>query len=90
MRAPPFVDPDSQELDLGQIAREAVPLAALVVLFGGAALLLTLFGMVVFPASTVQMVFVVLAQFVLVVGAGLVLIYAVARGIQLAEPHEST
>ncbi|WP_233357381.1 hypothetical protein [Halococcoides cellulosivorans] len=86
MSAPPFVDPESQELDLGQIAREAVPLAALVVLFGGAALLFALFGMAVFSASILRVVLFVAAQFVLVVGTGIVLIYVVARGIQLADP----
>jgi hypothetical protein len=82
MPAPPFVDPESRELDTGQIIDEALPLAALVLLFGGLSLLPFLLGVML--AGSGGFLFTILAQFVLAVGAGVVLIYAVARGTQLA------
>lgn len=37
-RSPPFIDPETNELDLEQIRAEAVPVAALVLLFAAVAL----------------------------------------------------
>ena len=81
---PPFVDPETGALDTAQIRREAYPLAGLVMLFGALALIpfvLSLFA----DESPLVVIFTILAQFVLAVGAGIVLIYVVARGIQLAD-----
>jgi hypothetical protein len=79
---PPFIDPDDATLDTAQIRRKAYPLAGLVMLFGA------LVPFVLSPfagGSPLVVIFTILAQFVLAVGAGIVLIYVVARGIRLAE-----
>ena len=81
---PPFVDPETGALDTAEIRREAYPLAGLVMLFGALALVpfvLSLFA----RGSPLGILFTIVAQFVLAVGAGLVLIYVVARGTQLAD-----
>ena len=75
---------DDAALDTAQIRREAYTLAGLVALFGALALVpfvLSLFA----GESPLVVIFTILAQFVLAVGAGIVLIYAVARGIRLAD-----
>jgi len=86
MPSPPFVDRGSGELDQYQLLAEARPLAKLVGLF--VALAIVPFGLA-FLASSVNgalsLLFAVVGQFVLAVGAGVVLIYVVARGIQLSE-----
>ena len=81
---PPFVDPETGALDTAQIRREAYPLAGLVMLFGALALVpfvLSLFA----GEPPLVVIFTILAQFVLAVGADIVLIYVVARGIRLAD-----
>jgi hypothetical protein len=81
---PPFVDPDTGALDTAQIRTEAYPLAGLVMLFGALALVpfvLSLFA----GESPLSILFTIVAQFVLAIGTGLVLIYVVARGTQLAD-----
>lgn len=82
---PPFIDAETGELDFGQLRREAFPIAGLVALFGGLALLPFVLGLVLAGGSALGVLLTVLAQFVLAVGAGVVLVYAVARGVQLAE-----
>jgi hypothetical protein len=83
---PPFVDPESNELNIAQIVTEAVPILGLVVLFGLLAalsfLLGTLFG------SPLGLGFLIVTQLILAVGTGIVLLYVIARGIQLAEVDE--
>ncbi|WP_247728820.1 hypothetical protein [Halovivax limisalsi] len=83
--SPPFVDPESGELDVGQIRAEALPLAGLVVLFGGTALLVFVIALLVAGNAVLGGLLTVISQFVLAVGAGIVLMYVVARGIQLAD-----
>jgi hypothetical protein len=81
---PPFVDPETGALDTAQIRTEAYPLAGLVMLFGALALVpfvLSLFA----GESPLSILFNIVAQFVLAIGTGLVLIYVVARGTQLAD-----
>ncbi|MDZ5811929.1 hypothetical protein U4E84_11310 [Halorubrum sp. AD140] len=85
MSSPPFIDPESGELDLGQIRAEIFPLAGLIVLFGGAALLLFLITLLVAGNSLLGGVLTVVSQFIIAVGTGIVLMYVVARGIQLAD-----
>jgi hypothetical protein len=85
MSPPPFIDPESGELNLGQIRAEIFPLAGLIVLFGGAALLLFLITLLIGGNSLLGVVFTVISQFILAVGTGIVLMYVVARGIQLAD-----
>ena len=85
MSSPPFIDLESGELDLGQIRAEIFPLAGLVVLFGGAALLPFLLTLLVGGSSLLGGLLTIVSQFILAVGTGIVLIYVVARGTQLAE-----
>ncbi|OYR44223.1 MULTISPECIES: hypothetical protein [unclassified Halorubrum] len=85
MSSPPFIDPESGELDVRQIRAEAFPLAGLIVLFGGAALLLFLISLLVGGSSLLVGFLTVVSQFVIAVGTGITLMYVVARGIQLAD-----
>ena len=81
---PPFINPKRGTLNTAQIRTEAYPLAGLVMLFGALALVpfvLSLFA----DESPLVVIFTILTQFVLAVGAGIVLIYVVARGIQLVD-----
>ena len=80
----PFIDPVSSELELRQIFRESVPLLALVVLFGGLALLPFLVALLVAGNSPLGLLLTLLSQLILAVGTGVVLIYVVARGVQLS------
>ena len=85
MSLPPFIDPDSGELDLEQIRAEVFPLAGLILLFGGLALLLFLLALLVARSSVLGGFLVIVTQFILAVGTGIVLMYVIARGIQLAD-----
>jgi hypothetical protein len=85
MSTPPFIDPESGELDLGQIRTEIFPLAGLIVLFGGLTMLVFLITLFVAGNSLLAGVFTVVSQFILAVGTGIVLMYVIARGIQLAD-----
>lgn len=80
----PFVD-ETGAIDRSRVLSEAVPLAKLVLLVAAAAFLpfsvVLLFG----SYSIVEPVFTLLTQFVIAVGTGVVLIYVVARGVQVAE-----
>jgi hypothetical protein len=84
MSQPPFVDPTSRELDIDQLWTEAVPLIGLIVLFGLLSVIPFLFSLLVGGGGGLGFLFVLLAQFVLAVGTGIVLMYVIARGIQLA------
>jgi hypothetical protein len=88
MSSPPFIDQESGELDLDQIRTEVFPLVGLIVLFGGLALLAFLLALLVAGNSLLVGVFTVVSQFVLAVGTGIVLMYVIARGIQLADGAE--
>ncbi|WP_135363640.1 hypothetical protein [Halosimplex halophilum] len=80
----PFIE-QSGTLDTDQIRTEAVPLAGLIGLFVGLALVPFL-GVFLFGGTTgLGFVFALATQFVLAVGTGVVLIYVVARGVQLAD-----
>lgn len=82
--SPPFVDPATNELDTDQILSEALPLGKLIGLF----LIISLgpFALVFFALgnSGFGAVLVLIGQFILAIGTGIVLIYSIARGIQLA------
>lgn len=84
MPSPPFVDPRTRELDTTQILSEAIPLAKLMAVFVAAALVP--FGVIFLSLgnSAVGMLFALVAQFILAVGTGIVLMYVVARGRQLS------
>ncbi|MFB6096315.1 MAG: hypothetical protein ABEJ74_02880 [Haloferacaceae archaeon] len=81
----PFIDAESGGLDTDQIWNEALPVAGLVALFGGLALLPFLLVVVFAGNSALGVLFTIVSQFVLAVGAAVVLIYVVARGVQLAD-----
>jgi len=61
------------------------PLAGLILLFGGLALLLFLLALLVARSSVLGGFLVIVTQFILAVGTGIVLMYVIARGIQLAD-----
>lgn len=85
MASPPFIDQESGELDLGQIREEVFPLAGLIVLFGALALLVFLIMIPIAGNSLLAGLLTVVSQFILAVGTGIVLMYVIARGIQLAD-----
>jgi len=85
MSSPPFIDQESGELDLRQIRTEVFRLAGLIVLFGGLALLAFLIVLLFAGNTMLGGVLTVVSQFILAVGTGIVLMYVIARGIQLAE-----
>jgi hypothetical protein len=85
MSSPPFIDQASGELDLDQIRAEVFPVAALIVLFGGLALLVFLIMLLIGGNSLLAGLLTVVSQFILAVGTGIVLMYVIARGIQLAD-----
>jgi hypothetical protein len=82
----PFVDRSTGKLNVSQILVEAIPLAKLVGLFVGVALApLVLAFLVDGTNSALGAFFTLVAQFVLAVGTGVVLLYVVVRGMHLAE-----
>lgn len=83
--SPPFVDNENGELDLRQIWTEGIPIVGLIVLFGTLALLPYLLVRVIFGGTVLGVFLVLFVQFVLVVGTAIVLMYVVARAIQLAD-----
>jgi hypothetical protein len=85
MSSPPFIDQESGELDISQIRAEVFRLAGLIVLFGGVALLVFLITLLVAGNAILVGLLTVVTQFVLAVGTGIVLMYVIGRGIQLAD-----
>ena len=83
--SPPFVDKDDDELDLHQIWDEAIPLVGLIILFGSLALLPYLLIRLIFGGTILSVFFVLFVQLVLAVGTAVVLMYVIARAIQLAD-----
>jgi len=81
----PFVARENGSLDFEQIRAEALPLAGLIMLFAGLALVPFFLAAPVGVGGTLGRLFTLVAQLVAAVGTGIVLIYVVARGVQLAE-----
>lgn len=83
---PPFVDPTTRKLDTEAILQEAVPLGKLIGVFVVLSLvpfgLAFLFTRASFPLGAML---IVIGQFILAIGAGIVLMYVIARGMQFAE-----
>ncbi|EMA22689.1 hypothetical protein [Haloarcula amylolytica] len=80
----PFIDPATGELETARIISEAVPLAKLIgVCVTGS---LPPYAIVFFgsESSALGALLALLGDFILAVGAGVVLMYVIARGIQLA------
>ena len=82
--ARPFIDPATGDVNTAQIVSEAVPLAKLIGVFVAGSLLpyaIVFFGS---ESSALGGLVALLGDFILAVGAGVVLMYVIARGIQLA------
>ena len=85
MSPPPFIDSATGAVDTTQLLAEAIPLAKLVGLVVVAAFVP--FGLRVALTSSFSLLGLLLTLvtwFVAAVGTGLVIVYAVARGIHLA------
>lgn len=82
--SPPFIDRESGALETSQIWAEAFPLIGLIVLFGALAMIPFLAVIMFAGNSFLGAMLTVLSQFILAVGSGIVLIYVIARGNQLA------
>ena len=76
-----FVDQDTGEFDFDQILSEAIPIAKLIGVF--VAIALVPFAIAFTFGS--GLFFALLGQFILAVGIGVVLLYLIVRGIQLAD-----
>lgn len=81
----PFVDEDTGAIDRTRVLSEAIPLTKLVTLVAAVALVPFIVAHLLGWHSILGELFTLVAQFVLAVGSGIVLIYVVARGEQLAE-----
>lgn len=79
----PFVDRADGTLDTDQILVEAIPLAKLIGLFALVGFVPLAIAFLLEPGG-LAIPFAALAQFVFAVGAGVTLMYVVARGIALA------
>lgn len=82
----PFVDMEAGEIETAQLWAEAAPIAVLVGLFGAIAIGVFLVGFAIsglfgFGGAWLGAI---AAQFVLAVGAAMVLLYVIVRGRQLA------
>lgn len=80
----PFFTSSSGELDTDRILYEAIPLAKLIGAVGLVALV-PLFLQVVLEETALGVLLTLAAQFVLAVGAGIVLVYVVVRANQIAD-----
>lgn len=80
----PFFDTERGIVDDEQILSEAIPLAKLVAFFGVIALVPFGLAFVFFGNSIIAVFLGFVGQFVLAIGTGVVLLYVIARGIQLA------
>lgn len=87
-RRKPFIDPQTGALDVDAIRQEAYPLVGLIALFAALALVPFAFIIAGFGGSVLGPLLTLLTQFVLVLGTAIVLMYVVARGIQLAEGRQ--
>lgn len=84
-KSPPFIDPASGELNFDQIRAEAYPLTGLVALFAGLAFVPFLLVILFAGSSFLGTVLTFFSQLIIAIGTGIILIYVIARGIQLAE-----
>lgn len=83
MPSRPFIDQTTETIDVAQVLLEARALALLIGLFVAGALVPLL--VVFFIGGPLGAVFTLIAQFILAVGSGIVLMYVITRAIQLAE-----
>jgi len=80
----PFIDPATGGINTAQMISEAVPLGKLISVFVAGSL--PLYALAFFGAenSALGALLALLGDFIIAVGAGVVLIYVIARGIRLA------
>jgi len=80
----PFIDPATGDINTAQMISEAVPLGKLIGVFVAGSL--PLYALAFFGAenSALGELLALLGDFIIAVGAGVVLIYVIARGIRLA------
>jgi hypothetical protein len=81
----PFVDTSDWSYDTGRIVAEAIPIAMLIGLFGALALVPLTVATLFAGGSILGDLFRLLAQLVLAVGSGVVLVHVVARGVRMAD-----
>ena len=81
----PLVDDETGSIDRSRVLSEALPIAKLAALAVAAALVPAAVAHLLGEFSTLGELFALLTQFVLAVGLGVVLLYVVARGTQIAE-----
>ncbi|MFY4814206.1 hypothetical protein [Haloarcula argentinensis] len=80
----PFIDPATGEINTAQIISEAVPLAKLIGVFVAGSLFPYSLALLASERSAVGSLLLVVGHFIVAVGAGIALIYVIARGIRLA------
>jgi hypothetical protein len=80
----PFIVSGSATLNTDQIIRESIVLAKLIAAVGAVGLVPFAVAVLFGGRGGLGLVFMLLGQFILAVGTGLVLIYVVARGVTLA------
>jgi hypothetical protein len=87
-RTPPFVDQETGRIDRQRVLVEAIPVAELVGLVAAVALVPFAIAVLLGP-SGFRALFVLLTQFALAVGSGVVLIHVVSRGVQLGTDRDA-
>lgn len=81
----PFVDPGTGSLATGRILAETIPLAKLIGSVVAVALVPFAVALLVNPVGPLDEIFVIVGQFVLAVGSGIVLMYVISRAVQISE-----
>lgn len=84
----PLIDPATGDIDVDRLFYEARPIAELVAMVAGTALVPFAVAFFFFGNTGLGVLFAVVGQFVLAVGAGVVLLYVVSRGVRLADGSE--
>ena len=79
-----FIDQETGEIDTNRILAEAIPIAKLIGVFVAIALIPLAIVFVFVGNSLVGLLFTVAAQFILTIGAAIVLLYIISRAIHLA------
>ena len=80
----PFVDQGTGTIDATQILVEAIPLAKLIGVFVVISLVPLTMAFLLGNNALAGVVFSLVGQFILAVGAGIVLMYTISRAIQLS------
>jgi hypothetical protein len=81
----PFIDSQTGALDTEQIRNESYRVVGLISLFVGLAFIPFILSLLIFANSGIGLLFTLLTQFILAVGTAIVLMYVIARAIQLAD-----